>query len=155
MYGLLVTVIVFMTFVGQENNLIYDIFGSSLFSSTIPLKIYATKTIKPHICSAVNPAALPRRRKVTRTTFPTIAGNDSTAFQASLLRGFGSLFNKFFKVPLSFGEDDPEAAEPPPPPKTSVIANTIVEMVMERAVSIDSIVIHYSRNNVLILSPKD
>ena len=46
----------------------------------------------------------------------------------------------FFKAASYIGGDDPEAALPPPP-ETPVLASTIVEMVIERAVSIDTIVI--------------
>ena len=42
-----------------------------------------------------------------------------------------------------------------PPPKTPVIASIIVEIISERAVSIENIVIPCSRNRVLILTPKD
>ena len=58
--------------------------------------------------------ALPRKLKMAPTTLPTIAGNASAAFPASLLRASASLFNLFFKPPSSFGGE----VEPPhPPPK--------------------------------------
>ena len=42
------------------------------------------KTIKAHACLATNPKALLKKLKMAPTTFPTIAGNASTAFSASL-----------------------------------------------------------------------
>ena len=66
---------------------------------------------------------------------PTIAGNTSAAFLTSLLKASASLSNHFFKVPLSFDGGPP--APSLPPPKTTVMARTIVEMVIERAVSIE------------------
>ena len=42
-----------------------------------------------------------------------------------------------------------------PPPKTPVKASTIVEMVIERAVTIEKIVVPCSRNKVRNLSAKD
>ena len=68
---------------------------------------------------------------------PMKAGNASAAFPASLLSASASLSNHFFKVPLSFGEPP----VPPVPPKTPVTARTIVEIVMDRAVSIENMVI--------------
>ena len=62
----------------------------------------ATKTIKAHVCSATNPTAFPRKLKIAPTTLPTMAGNVSTAFTASLLSAFANLSHHFFKVPLSF-----------------------------------------------------
>ena len=58
----------------------------------------------------------------------------STAFPTSLLSAFASLPNHFFKTPSFFDGGHP--VPPPPPPKTPVMARTIVEMVIERAVSI-------------------
>ena len=83
------------------------------------------------------------------TTLPTIAGNASTAFPASLLSVSANVSNHFFKVPQPF------PGEPPPPPKTPVIARTIVEMVIERAVRIENMVMPCSRNKARILSVKD
>ena len=77
--------------------------------------------------------AFPRKLKIAPTILSTIPGNASTAFPASLLSASAYLSNHFFKVPSSFGEE-PHA--PPPPPKATVIARTIVEIVIERAVSI-------------------
>ena len=87
------------------------------------------------------------------TTLPTMAGNVSTAFPASLLSASASLSNHFFKVPLSF--DGEPSAPSLPPPKTPVMARTIVEIVFERAVSIKNMVIPCSRNKLRILSAKD
>ena len=42
------------------------------------------KTIKAHACLATNPTALLKNLKMMPTTLPTIAGNASTAFSASL-----------------------------------------------------------------------
>ena len=70
----------------------------------------------------------------------------STSFETSL-------FNHFFKVPSSFGGE--AAPPPPPPPKASVTASKIVEIVIERAVSTDIIVIPCSRNKVRILCAKN
>ena len=73
-----------------------------------------TKTIKAHVCSATNPTASPRKFKMARITLPTMEGNASTAFPASLLSVSASLSNHFFKAPLSFGR------EPPAPPSHSL-----------------------------------
>ena len=40
----------------------------------------ATKTIKAHVCSATSLTTFPRKLKIAPTTFPTTAGNASTAF---------------------------------------------------------------------------
>ena len=111
-----------------------------------------TKTIRAHVCSAKNPTVFPRKLKMAPTTPPTMAGNASTAFPATLLRASASLSNHFFRVPLSF---DGEPSVPLPPPKTHVMARTIVEIVIERAVSIENIVIPCSLNKVRILSARD
>ena len=86
------------------------------------------------------------------TTLPTIAGNASTAFPASLLSASSSLSNHFFKVSLSFDGGSPA---PPPPQKTPVMAKTIVEMVIEQVVSIENMAIPCSVNKVWILSAKE
>ena len=83
----------------------------------------ATKTIKAHLCSATNPTIFPRKLKIAPTTLPTIAGNTSTAFRASLFSASASLSNHFFKTPSSFGGDSPVST---PPPKAFVTARTIV-----------------------------
>ena len=70
----------------------------------------ATKTIKAHVCSVTNP----KKFKMAPTTLPTIAGNPSAVFPASLLSASASLSNHFFKVPL-FVDGVPPA--PPVPPK--------------------------------------
>ena len=85
----------------------------------------------------------PRKLKIAPTTLPTIAGNASTTFPASLLSASANLSNHFFKAPSSFGREPPV---PPPPPKTPVIARTIVEIDIERAVSVENIVMPSSRN---------
>ena len=72
--------------------------------------------------------------KMAPTTLPTRAGNASTVLPASLLNASASLFNHLFKTPSSFGGDPPPP--PPPPLRTNVMASTIVEIVIERAVSI-------------------
>ena len=76
----------------------------------------------------------------------------STAFLANLLSAFASLSNHFFKAPPFFGGEPPV---PLPLPKTPVIASTIVEIVIERAVIIEYMVIPYSRKRVRVLSAKD
>ena len=96
----------------------------------------APKTIKAHVCSATNPTALPRKFKIASTRLPSIAGNASTAFPASLSSAAANLLNYFFDAPSSFvGEAESHA--PPPPPKTPITANAMVEIVLYRAVSID------------------
>ena len=112
-----------------------------------------TKTIKAHVCSATNPTAFPRKLKIALTKLPMMAGNVSAAFPASLLSVPANLSNHFFKVPLSFDGEPPSSQLPPP--KTPVMARAIVEIVMDRAVSIVAIVIPCSRNKVQILSAKD
>ena len=69
------------------------------------------------------------------TTLPTIAGNTSTAFPASLLSTSASLPNHLFSSPSS----------PLPRPKAPAVASTIAEMVIEREVSIEKIFIPCSR----------
>ena len=103
-------------------------------------------------CSVTNLTAFLKKLKIAPTTLPTIAGNASTIFPASLLSASASLPNHFFKIPSSFGGEPPIPASPP---KTPVIASTIVEIVIERAVSIENIVIPCSRKRVRILSAKD
>ena len=112
-----------------------------------------TKTIRAHVCSAANPTAFPRKLKMVPTTLSTMAGNASTAFPRSLLSASASLFNLFFKVPLSFDGGPP--APQLPPPKTPVMARIILEMVIERTDSIENMFIPCSRNKVQILSAKD
>ena len=116
----------------------------------------ATQTIRARGCSEANPIVLPRNLKIAPTTLPTIADNASTALPASLLRVSTTLFNHFSKAPLSFGGDNAETARyPPPPPRTPVIASTIVDMVIERAVSIDTIAKPCSQDKVQMCSTKD
>ena len=85
------------------------------------------------------------------TTLSTIAGNASTAYSASLLSASASLPNHFFKIPSTFG------GEPPPPlcPKTPIMESTIVEIVIERAVNTEKIVVPCLRNKVQFISVKD
>ena len=111
----------------------------------------AIKTIKAQVCSATNPTAFPRKLKMAPTTLPMMAGNTSTAFPPSLLRTSASLSNHFFKVPLPF---DGEPV-PPVPQKTPVMERTIVQIVIDRVVSIAAMVIPCSLNRMRILSPKD
>ena len=123
----------------------------TLCISHTPISL-AAKTVKAHVCSVINPTALPRKLKIAPTTLPTIAGNTLTVFPASLLSASANLFNHFFKTPSSFGGEPPA---PPPPPKTPVIASAMVEIVIKRAVSIEKIVTPCSRNKVRIFSAKD
>ena len=88
------------------------------------------------MCSATNPTAFPRKLKIAPTTLPTIVGNASTAFPASLLSASTSLSNHFSKTPSSFDGGPPL----PPLPKTLVMARTIVQIVIERAVRIENMV---------------
>ena len=98
----------------------------------------ATKTIKVHVFSAKNPTALPKKLKIAPATLTKIVGNASTAFLACHLIASASLFNHLFKTPSFF---DGEPPPPPlPPPKTTEIASTIVEIVIERAVSTETMV---------------
>ena len=86
--------------------------------------------------------AFPRKFKIAPTALPAIAGNASTAFPASLLNTSANLSNQFFRAPLSFGGEPPA---PLPPPKTPVMASTIIEIVIERAVNIGNMVMPCSR----------
>ena len=69
-------------------------------------------------------------------TLSTIAHNALAAFPASLLSASASLSNHLFKTHSSFDGEPPAS---PPPPKIPVIASTIVEMVIERAVCIEKL----------------
>ena len=75
-----------------------------------------------------------------------IAGNALAAFPSSLLSTSASLSNYFFRVPLSFDGRPPTPLLPPP--KTPVMARIVVAIVIDRAVSIENIVIPCSRNKV-------
>ena len=98
----------------------------------------ATKTIKVHVFSAKNPTVLPKKLKIAPATLTKIVGNASTAFLACHLIASASLFNHLFKTPSFF---DGEPPPPPlPPPKATEIASTIVEIVIERAVSTETLV---------------
>ena len=113
-----------------------------------------TKTIKGHVCSATNSTAFPRKLKMAPTTLPTIAGNASAAFPASLLIASASLSSQFFKSPYLLMENLLSPL-PPSPPKTPAMARKIVGIVIERAVSIENMVIPCSRNKVRILCAKN
>ena len=95
---------------------------------------------------------MPRKLEIAPTTLPTIAGNSSASFPASLLSASANLSNYFFETLAYF---DGEPPIPPPPQKTPQIATAIVEIVTERAVNIENIVMPWSRNKVQILSAKD
>ena len=111
----------------------------------------ATKAIRAHVCSATNPTAFPRKLKAAPAILPMIPGSASATFPASLLRASANLSNHFFRVPLPFNGEPPAPQLPPPP----VMARTIVAMVIERAVSIEAMVMPCSLNRVRILSAKD
>ena len=98
-----------------------------------------------HVFSATNPTTFPRKLKITQTKLPTMAGNASTAFHASLLSALASLSNHFFKAPSSFGEEPPA---PLPPLKTHVMARAIVEIVIDSVFNIENVVIPCSLNKV-------
>ena len=66
-----------------------------------------TKTIKAHVFSATNPTTFPKKLKIAPTILPTMAGNASTTFPASVLSASASLPNHFFKPLLSFGGEPP------------------------------------------------
>ena len=97
----------------------------------------------------MNPTVFPRKHKIAPTTLPTIAGNASTLFRASLLSASANLSNDLFQKTPSLGV---EPVPLPTPPKTPAMARTIVEIVIERAVSIENMVIPCSRKRVRILS---
>ena len=99
--------------------------------------VHDTETISVNVRSATNPTVFPRKLKIAPTALPTMTGNASKVFPASLLSIFANLPNHFFNAPSSFGGEPPV---PLPPPKTPVIAKAIVEIVIERAVSIENMV---------------
>ena len=101
----------------------------------------ATKTIKVHVFSAKNPTVLPKKLKIAPATLTKTVGNASTAFLACHLIVSASLFNHLFKT-LSFFDGEPPPPPPLPPPKTTETASTIVEIVIERAVSTETMVQH-------------
>ena len=74
----------------------------------------AAKAIMANVFPATNPAAFPRKLKITPATLPTMAGNASTAFPASLLNASASLSNHFFKVPLYVDGGPPTPPLSPP-----------------------------------------
>ena len=67
---------------------------------------------------------------------------------ASLLGASATLFNHFYKAPLSFGWDGTGRTGPSSPPNTPVMTRSIVEKVVEREVSIDTIAMPYSCSKV-------
>ena len=93
-----------------------------------------------------------KKLKMAPTALPPIARNASTAFPAGLFSASASLFNHLFKTLLSFDGGPPT---PPPSPKTPVIASTMVQIVIERAVSTEKMVMPCSRHKVRIFSAKD
>ena len=111
----------------------------------------ATKTVKAHVCSANNPAALPRRLRIAATTLPMIAGNASMAFPPSLSSVFANLSNHFFRIPLSFGRKLPASL---PPPKSPTIESIIVAIPAKRAERVEIIITICSRIKIRILSGK-
>ena len=86
----------------------------------------------------MNPTAFPRKLKIAPTTLPSIAGNASTDFPASLFSAFAGLSNHFFKTSSSF---DGEAPVPPPPAKSPMAESTIVSIPAKTAESVDIIVV--------------
>ena len=108
------------------------------------------KKIRAHVCSATNRRDFPRKLKIAPKALPTVAGNASRVFPASLLSASANLPNYFFKIPSSFGEEP--LAPLPPPPKTPVMARAIVEIVIERAVNIKNMVLPCSRKRTRIVS---
>ena len=114
----------------------------------------AANTIKARVYSSTKPTTLPRKLKMAPTHLSAIAQNASITFLESLFRASASLFNHFLKALPFFSRDNPGAGGPPLS-KTSVIASTVVEAVIEKGVSIDVIVISYLRNKVQTLSAKD
>ena len=78
-----------------------------------------------YVCLATDLTAFPTKLKIAPTALPTIAGNTSTAFPASLLSACANLSNHFFKIPSSFvGEPPALAPTPPPHPYRLVLQNT-------------------------------
>ena len=104
------------------------------------LTSHPPRSFTAKVCSAINPTALPEKLRILSTMLPTTTGNTSTALPASFLRASASLLHYFFQSLSSFGREDPEAAGRPSPPRTPVIASTLVEKVIERAVTTDTIV---------------
>ena len=83
-----------------------------------------------------------------------MADNAAMTFPGSLLSASANLPNHLFKGPLPFG-GEPLVPPPPTPPKTPVIERKVVEIVIERAVIIENMVILCLPNKVRILSAKD
>ena len=105
----------------------------------------ATITIKGHVCLATNPTVLPKKLKMTPTTLPTMAGNDSTAFPASRLSASANLFSHLFKTSSSLRGEPPTPPPPPSPPKSSVTKSAIVAILAKKAVSVEIIITICSR----------
>ena len=93
----------------------------------------------------------PENLKWQPTTLPTIAGNASPAFPASLLSACANLSNYFFRVPLSFGGVPPV---PTPPPKSPMTESTIVAMPVKKAESVEIMIIICSQIKIRIFSDK-
>ena len=93
---------------------------------------------------------LSEKLKIAPTTLPTIAGNVSTASLASLFSASASLFNNLFKTP-SFFDGEPPTTPPTPSQESPVRASTIVEIVIERAVNTENMVMSCSQNKIRIL----
>ena len=104
-----------------------------------------TKTIRAHVYSATNPTALPSKLKMTPTTLPTMAGNTSTDFPASLLSASANLSNYFFKTLLYFGGETPF---PQPLPKSPMIESTVVAIPAKKVVESPKriVIISYDKN---------
>ena len=86
-----------------------------------------------------------KKLKIAPAALPTIALTTSKVFPASFLGASANLSSHL----LSFGVELPV---PLSTPKTPVMARTVVEIVIERVVSIETIVIPCSQNKVQILS---
>ena len=53
---------------------------------------------KAHVCSTTNPTTLHKKLKMAPTTLPMIAGNESTAFPASLLKALLACLTIYSKL---------------------------------------------------------
>ena len=69
-----------------------------------------------------------KKNNIGPTALPTIAGNASIAFPASLLSELASLSSHSFKTPPSSLGVETEPPVPSFPPKTPVTGSTIVEI---------------------------
>ena len=140
---------------GHEKRWLLHQWRKDVWDSLIPPYLLCVLCIndQPISPATKNPTVFPRKVKIAPTTLPTIAGKASTAFPTCLLSASANLSNHFFKTPSSFGGEPP--VSPPTPPKVPIIARTTVEIVIEKAVSIENIVIPCTRNKVWILSAKE